>query len=125
MLIAAAPGSGSTARRRSARVAPCRTPPGAVPPFLIPFPMFVVELSLRLSPMPIAVQRKEKEAAQALYGEIRQALESGEPRVLELHCEKDEHKRISLLSSEIMAVQTYEKTAGGSGGRRPGFSLES
>lgn len=88
--------------------------------------MYVVELSLKLSPMPIAVQRKEQEGAKALYGEIRQALESGHPRVLELHCEKDEHKHISLLSSEIVAVQTYEKTAGGgSGGRRPGFSLES
>jgi hypothetical protein len=87
--------------------------------------MFVIELSLRLSPMPIAVQRKDKETAMTLYGEIRQALASGEPRVIELHCEKDEHKHISLLSSEIVAVQTYEKTAGGSGGRRPGFSLES
>ncbi len=87
--------------------------------------MFVVELSLRLSPMPIAVQRKEKDAALALYGEIRQALESGHPRVLELHCEKDEHKHISLLSSEVVAVQTYEKSAGGGGGKRPGFSLES
>jgi hypothetical protein len=86
--------------------------------------MFVVELSLRLSPMPIAVQRKDQEAALALYREIRQALESSEPRVLELHCDKDEHKHISLLTSEIVAVQTYEKSAGGGGGRRPGFSLE-
>jgi hypothetical protein len=86
--------------------------------------MFVVELSLRLSPMPIAVQRKDQEPALALYREIRQALESSEPRVLELHCDKDEHKHISLLTSEIVAVQTYEKSAGGGGGRRPGFSLE-
>jgi hypothetical protein len=87
--------------------------------------MFVVELSLRLSPMPIAVQRKDQEAALALYREIRQALESGEPRVLEIHCDKEEHKHISLLSSEIVAIQTYEKSAGGGGSRRPGFSLES
>jgi hypothetical protein len=86
--------------------------------------MFVVELSLRLSPMPVAVQRKERESAMALYGEVRQALESGHPRVLELHCEKDEHKHISLLSSEIVAVQTYEKSAGASGGKRPGFSVD-
>jgi hypothetical protein len=86
--------------------------------------MFVVELSLRLSPMPISVQRKELAAAQALYGEIRQALESGHPRVLELSCEKDEHKRISLLSGEILAVQIYEKSAVGGGGKRPGFSFE-
>jgi len=86
--------------------------------------MHVVELSLRLTPMPIAVQRKEQEAALTLYREVRQAIESGHPKVLELHCEKDEHKHISLLSSEIVAVQTYEKSAGASGGKRPGFSVE-
>ena len=74
--------------------------------------------------MPVAVQRKEQEGAMALYREVRQALESGQPKVLELHCEKDEHKHISLLSSEIVAVQTYEKSAGASGGKRPGFSLD-
>jgi len=87
--------------------------------------MYVVELSLRLSPMPIAVQRKELEAAQALYQEVRQALENGHPKVLDLSCEKDEHKRVSLLSSEIVAVQTYKKSASGGGGKRPGFSFES
>jgi hypothetical protein len=86
--------------------------------------MYVLELSLRLSPMPIAVQRKELADAQALYGEVRHALESGHPKVLELSCEKEEHKRISLLSSEIVAVQIYEKIAGGGGARRPGFSFE-
>ncbi len=87
--------------------------------------MYVVELSLRLSPMPVAVERKELEAAQALYGEVRQALENGHPKILDLSCEKDEHKRVSLLSSEILAVQTYEKSASGGGGKRPGFSFDS
>jgi hypothetical protein len=86
--------------------------------------MYVIELSLRLSPMPIAVQRKELEAAQAVYGEVRQALDRGEPRLLELHCEKDEQKQITLLSSEIVAVQMYEKSASGAGNRRPGFSFD-
>jgi hypothetical protein len=31
---------------------------------------------------------------------------------------------VSLLSGEIVAVQTYEKSAAGGGGRRPGFSFE-
>ena len=87
--------------------------------------MYVVELSLRLSPMPIAVQRKELADAQALYGDVKQALESGHPRVLELHCEKEEHKRISILSSELVAVQVYEKSAVGGGSKRPGFSFDS
>jgi hypothetical protein len=87
--------------------------------------MYVIELSLRLSPMPVEVQRRELEAAQALYGEVRQALEQGQPRVLELTCEKEEHKRVSLLSSEIVAVQIYEKSAAGTGARRPGFAVAS
>ena len=44
--------------------------------------------------------------------------------MLELHCEKEETKRISLLSSEIVAVQTYEKSAVGGGSKRPGFSFD-
>ena len=86
--------------------------------------MYVVELSLKLSPMPVAVQRKEQADAQAVYGQVRQAMESGFPRLLELTCEKEEGKAISLLSSEVVAVQVYEKTAGGTGSRRPGFSFD-
>jgi hypothetical protein len=87
--------------------------------------MFVVELSLKLSPMPVAVQRKELTDAQSLYDTVRQALEGAGPRVLELTCEKDPDKRVSLLSSEVVAVQMFEKTAGGSSSKRPGFSFES
>jgi hypothetical protein len=86
--------------------------------------MYVVEISLRLSPMPVAVQRKDLEAAQALYEEVRRALENGQPKVLELTCEKDAQKRVSLLSGEIVAVQIYEKSAMAGGGKRPGFSFE-
>jgi hypothetical protein len=86
--------------------------------------MYVVELSIKLSPLPIAVQRKELADAQALYGTVRTALETGSPRVLELSCEKDPEKKVSLLSSEVVAVQVYEKTAGGGGGKRPGFSFD-
>lgn len=80
---------------------------------------------MKLSPMPIAVQRKELGDAQALYGELRGAMESGHPRVLELSCEKAEEKRVSLLSSELVAVQIYEKSTTGGGGKRPGFTTDS
>jgi len=86
--------------------------------------VFVVELSLKLSPMPVAVQRKEQEAADALYQQVKQAMESGQPRLLELTCEKEESKRVSLLTSELVAVQTYEKSAVGGGSKRPGFSFD-
>ena len=87
--------------------------------------MYVVELSLKLSPMPIAVQRKDLADAQAVYASVRQALEGRGPRVLELSCEKEPDKKVSLLASELVAVQIYEKSAAGSGGKRPGFSFDS
>ena len=84
--------------------------------------MFVIELSLKLSPVPLSVQRKSIEAAQALYAEIRQAMESGNPQLLDLTCEKSEEKQLCLRSSEILSVQLYEKSAMGAGSKRPGFS---
>ena len=48
--------------------------PPRCPGLRAPSAMYVVEISLRLSPMPVAVQRKELEAALSLYGEVRQAL---------------------------------------------------
>ncbi|QEY33530.1 hypothetical protein EVJ50_12300 [Synechococcus sp. RSCCF101] len=87
--------------------------------------MYVIEMSLKLSPMPFSVQRKERDAAEGLFAEVRQALENQQPRLLNLSCEKDEEKRVCLLSSEIVAVQMYEKSSTGGGVRRPGFSLDS
>ena len=86
--------------------------------------MYVIELSLKLSPMPVAVQRKEQSAADALYAQVKQAMESGQPRLLEFSCEKEESKRVCLLSSEVVAVQTYAKSAMGGGTKRPGFSFD-
>lgn len=87
--------------------------------------MYVVELSLKLSPMPVAVQRKELADAQALYAEVRQALEGTGPRLLELTCEKEESKQVCLLTAEVVAVQIYEKSAMAAGSKRPGFSFDS
>jgi len=74
--------------------------------------------------MPVAVQRKEQSAAEAVYGQVKQAMESGYPRLLELTCEKEESKRVCLLSSEVVGVQIYEKSAMGGGSKRPGFSFD-
>ena len=42
--------------------------------------VYVIELALRMSPVPVSVQRKEHADADALYQQIRQALENGQPR---------------------------------------------
>ena len=87
--------------------------------------MYVIELALRMSPVPVSVQRKEHGDAEVLYQQIRQALEQGQPRMLELTCEKVEGKKVTVLISEVLAVQLYEKTAATGGSKRPGFSFDS
>ena len=87
--------------------------------------VYVIELALRMSPVPVSVQRKELADADGLYQQIRQALEHGQPRLLELTCEKVEGKKVTLLVSEVLAVQLYEKASATGGSKRPGFSFDS
>ena len=73
--------------------------------------------------MPLVVQRKEHGDAQRLYSEVVDAIKNGNQKLLELTCEKVEDKKITVLVSEITAVQIYEKTSTGTS-KRPGFSLQ-
>ena len=86
--------------------------------------MYCIELTVKLSPMPLIVQRKEHEDAKRLYSELVDSIQNSNQRFLELTCEKVEDKRITVLVSEIIAVQIYEKTSSSSTSKRPGFSLE-
>ena len=85
--------------------------------------MYCIELTIKLSPMPLVVQRKEHADAKRLYSEVVDSIQKGNQRVLEMTCEKVEDKRITVLVSEITAVQIYEKTSS-STSKRPGFSLQ-
>ena len=85
--------------------------------------MYCIELTIKLSPMPLIVQRKEQEEAQRTYSEVIDLIQKGNQRLLELVCEKVEDKRITVLVSEITAVQIYEKTSS-STSKRPGFSIQ-
>ena len=86
--------------------------------------MYVIELALKLSPLPVSVQRKELADAETIYQQVRQCLQKGQPQLLELSCEKVEDKKVTVLVSEVIAVQLYEKTAATGGSKRPGFSFE-
>ena len=86
--------------------------------------MYSIELTIKLSPIPLTVQRKEHVDAQKLYNEVIDSIQKGNQRLLELTCEKVEDKRITVLVSEITAVQIYEKTSSSSTSKRPGFSIE-
>ena len=86
--------------------------------------MYSIELTIKLSPLPLIVQRKEHGDAQKLYAEVIDSIQKGNQRLIELTCEKVEDKKISVLVNEIVAVQIYEKTSSSAGGKRPGFSLQ-
>ena len=86
--------------------------------------MYSIELTIKLSPLPLIVQRKEHVDAKRLYSEIIDTLKKGNQRLIELTCEKVEGKKITVLVSEIIAVQIYEKTSSAGSSKRPGFSLQ-
>ena len=85
--------------------------------------MYSIELAIKLSPIPLIVQRKEHGDAKRLYSEVIDTIQKGNQRLIELTCEKVEDKKITVLVSEIMAVQIYEKTSSSGSSKRPGFSL--
>ena len=86
--------------------------------------MYSIELTIKFSPLPLIVQRKVHGDAQRLYCEVIDAIKKGNQRFLELTCEKVEDKKITVLVSEIIAVQIYEKTSSSGSSKRPGFSLQ-
>jgi len=84
--------------------------------------MFTIEVALKSSPATFSVQRKSSEDAEALYAEILGFVRSGHPQWLDLTCEKQVGKKISVLTSEVVAVQISDKSgAAQAGGRTAGF----
>ena len=86
--------------------------------------MYVIELALKLTPLPLLVHRKNLRDAEIVYSNVRKSMERDQPRLLELTCEKVEGKKVTVLTQEILAVQMYERTAASGGTKRPGFSFE-
>jgi hypothetical protein len=83
--------------------------------------MYSLDITLKLSPIPISLQRKEEEGAEALYQKIINAMRSPNPELLELTCEKQTDKKVAVLSDQISAVIVSQKSGAASTGRAPGF----
>ena len=83
--------------------------------------MFTIDIVLQDIPLPIQVQRKEAEAADNLYQQIRSAMESGSNELIELTCDKDEDKKVAVKSNLICAISVNKKSGGMAEGRVPGF----
>ncbi len=88
--------------------------------------MYSLELSLRYSPFPIAIQKKEYDDVKGIYDEIKKNMndKDNNSNLIELKCDKVHDKLIVVRAKEVIAVQIYEKSSVAGGAKRPGFSLD-
>ena len=87
--------------------------------------MYSLELSLRYSPFPLSIQKKEFEDVKRIYDEIKNSMDetAENSKLIELKCDKVQDKLIAVRAQEIISVQIYEKSSVAGGAKRPGFSL--
>lgn len=86
--------------------------------------MFIIDLTLKNTPVTLSVQRKSVDDAKAVYQKVLDAISSGNPVILELTCEQMPEKNVGVLVSEISAVQISEKSSTtAASGRPPGFAF--
>ncbi len=84
--------------------------------------MYILEITLNGTPAGLMVQKKEEADATAAYQQVVGAMKSAaSAQLIELTCDHQTGKKVSVLAGAICAVQIYEKTAGGTSGRTPGF----
>ena len=88
--------------------------------------MYTLELTLRYSPFPISIQKKEYDQIKQIFSEIKNSMRDTDNNsiLIDLECEKMKGKLIAVLVKEIIAIQIYEKSAVAGGSKRPGFSLD-
>ena len=88
--------------------------------------MYSLEISLKYSPFPLSIQKKNYEDVKRIYDEIKDFMSGNNQNsnLIELSCEKVQDKLITVLAKEVISVQIYEKSAVGGGSKKPGFSLD-
>ena len=88
--------------------------------------MYSLELSLRYSPFPLSIQKKEFDEVKRIYDEIKNIINdtAQTSNLIELSCDKVQDKLIAVKAEEIISVQIYEKSSVAGGSKRPGFSLD-
>ena len=88
--------------------------------------MYALEITLRYSPFPLSIQKKDYEDVKRIYEEIKVFMngDNQNSSLIELSCEKVKDKVVTVLAKEVISVQIYEKCAVAGGSKRPGFSLD-
>ncbi len=83
--------------------------------------MHTIDIIVRNTALPVSIDRKEAEDAEQVYQQIISAMNSDKLQVLELTCEKQEGKKIAVISTAIAAVIVSQKSGGSAAGRAAGF----
>jgi hypothetical protein len=83
--------------------------------------MYVIEILLKNTAMPMSVQRKTVEEATTVYQQVLAAMGSTERALLELSCDRQPEKKIAVMTDLIVAAQIYEKSGGAAAGKTTGF----
>ena len=83
--------------------------------------MYTIDLTLKTTPLPLSIQRKEASDAEAIYQKVLTAMRSATADIIELTCEKEEGKKLAVLSDQISAVIISQKSGAAAAGRVPGF----
>ncbi|MCY7367493.1 MAG: hypothetical protein LH474_05000 [Chamaesiphon sp.] len=83
--------------------------------------MYVVEILLKNTAMPMSVQRKTVEEATTVYQQVLDAMKSGDRNLLELACDRQPEKKVAVITDLIVAAQMYEKSGAAASGKTPGF----
>jgi hypothetical protein len=82
--------------------------------------MHTINIIVKSTPLPISIERKEIEDAEKVYQEILSAIKGQTPQVLELTCEKQEGKKVALVTSAISAA-ILSQNSGANTNRAAGF----
>ena len=68
--------------------------------------MYSLELSLRYSPFPISIQKKEFDDVKRIYDEIKNSMNEtlDSSNLIELRCDKVKDKLIAVIAKEIILI---------------------
>ncbi|MDJ0531457.1 MAG: hypothetical protein QNJ70_03010 [Xenococcaceae cyanobacterium MO_207.B15] len=83
--------------------------------------MYTIDIVVRNTPLPISIERKEADDAEQVYQQVLSAMKSESFQIVELTCEKQEGKKVAIVSSAIVAAIVSQKSGSAATGRTPGF----
>lgn len=83
--------------------------------------MYTIDIIVRNTALPISIEKKEADEAENVYQQILSAMNSQETQVLELTCEKQEGKKVAVVSDSIVATIISQKSGATATGRTAGF----